>query len=70
MPSKRIYMTIPKRDAELISYVAMRNGECAGMWCRRQVLSCLYGQLQWDTQLQDKDVELARREREELLGGR
>ena len=70
MAGKRLYITIPKRDYELIRTWGLTRAACPGMVCRSWVLETLYHILREDGSLQDVDAELARREREELLHGR
>jgi len=70
MAGKRIYLTIPARDAELIRHLGVETGECIAMLCRRWVLTALYKRLEVDVDLQGYDAEQARLEREELLHGR
>lgn len=70
MAGKRVYITIPQRDADLIDRLATLKGQCRGQWCRVAVLVALYAALVRDLDLQDYDAELARREREEILHGR
>lgn len=70
MAGKRLYITIPERDAHLIRRLAMMHAECMGMWARRTILIELYRELERSHDLQDYDAELARAEREEVLHGR
>jgi len=70
MAGKRLYITIPKRDWELMRLWGATNTECPGMLARRWVLETLYRILREDSALQDADAKLAMREREEVLRGR
>ena len=70
MAGKRIYITMPSRDVELLRYLGVHTRECIGHVARRFILEMLYSQLKWDTALQDYDEKLGHKEREEVLRGR
>lgn len=70
MAGKRIYITIPRRDALLLQRVAMMGQECVGMAARRWVLQELYRELALNGELQEYDAQLAAEERAEVLRGR
>lgn len=70
MAGRRLYITIPERDWYLVRYLAMKGGECQGMWARRAVLLELYRWLQTDEDLQNYDARLSSEERERFLHGR
>jgi hypothetical protein len=65
--AKRVYITIPKRDYDLILRTSALGQECPGQWCRRQVLTALYRQLEVDSDLQDYDAQLAAEERAQVI---
>ena len=70
MAGKRLYITIPKRDWDLLRRIGTLEGQCPGYVARIYVLSHLYARLGEDTELQEYDQELARQERQEVLHGR
>jgi len=67
MAGRRIYITIPQRDADLLRRVGVETGECMGMVARRYVLTALYKRLWLDKELMEYDAEQARLEREEMV---
>lgn len=69
MAAKRVYITIPRRDYDLIRRLATLEGQCPGQWCRLEVLMSLYRALGADKDLQDYDAELTAAERAEVLKG-
>jgi len=65
MAGRRVYITIPEEDHELLGHWAMLNGECRSMLCRRIVLTSLYHALSTIDELKDyeQSIQLRRRER-------
>lgn len=69
MAGKRLYLTVPRRDYELIRRLAVLTGQLPAVWARTQVLLALYAVLRNDEELQDYDAELAYADRQEVLRG-
>lgn len=70
MAGKRVYVMLPKRDAELLRHLGLESQECVGMIARRFILERLYHHLEVSSELQEYDAQLARQERQELIRGR
>ena len=70
MARKRIYITIPEEDYELLVHAGVLAGECKGQLARRYVLGRLYHELQLSTELQayEEGIQERRRERIERHG--
>ena len=68
MASKRVFITIPADDYELLNYAATLAGQCRGQWCRTVVLASLYRELQRSTLLQVYEEGIQARRRERIVG--
>jgi len=67
MAGKRIYITIPEEDYELLNYAGALAKECRGMIARRYVLDRLYHELQASPLLQTYEEGIRARRRERML---
>lgn len=69
MAGKRIYVTIPERDWQLIRRLAMLQGWCQGRLARQWLLTRLYRELERDVELRAYDAQLAAEDREKVYRG-
>lgn len=67
MAGKRVYITIPEEDFELLGRWAMMGSECRGQLCRRIVLAALYAMLRSTTDLQEYETAIQERRRQRML---
>ncbi|HWT78545.1 MAG TPA: hypothetical protein VN648_07055 [Candidatus Methylomirabilis sp.] len=70
MAGRKVYITIPAEDYELLTYAGVLTGECRGQIARRYVLGRLYHELLLSTELQGYEQDVRARRREKLERGR